>query len=725
MAGNDSIQFLKGTSEQRQAKTDPLLYGQPLWEVDTKRLYIGDNNSTPMNQLSPVNPGLDIAFVGALLDTSSYVTLLVDLSDLDKQSPFSPDDISDSYYTGKYAIILRTDEINDVSPAAGISSGTLVKLGNFASSGKWNYTTAYTDGFEALGNFVYNLSADLKDISSKLESVRNPIIPTVDTKMTTLIAQVGNWNQAGPYGKHIFTDGKDIYFMKYSGFAQFGKFNPKTETFDSITMTGISGGQCNGDNVWFDGSNLILCVADSAFVFNPSTLHWDEESFIGTIIEVTGKPWSWNGRIYSGDGYSGVWVYTPNPSSPNHLGAWEQVTLYPAGTYLNDNGFVWTDGKDIFCDNESYHYVLNQETSTYNTLRWTEHTWDADSGLSIQGDNIFTDGQDIYCYQGLSSSTIIVARLENGRWVEDGIRLPEAWSGSSSLTGKDFWNDGSNLYLKADTKNYKITRRITTSATPMFGCEYGIAALTSDVTVRSNVGNIGYRTPAANTTIANEVWTGTSNGSGTDIIGDVSIFGPYLEYDYRGVNGSFIDGDTYGSYIALQRNVAGTWQQIDSFTTKEQVVDNSVAPVSHSFGSAYKSGDRYQIRAYASRYTPPITIAFNAICTYKEIGVDGDGNTLADIRISGVPNITESPTPSDALINTVALANVIGVNGVSFSQLNTRATVGSLNSNIYTANLCASNNCIGIHTMGTSRGVDSVTYSDSPVDITIYGAVIS
>ena len=145
MAGNDSIQFLKGTSEQRQANTDPLLYGQPLWEVDTKRLYIGDNNSTPMNQLSPVNPGLDIAFVGALLDTSSYVTLLVDLSDLDKQSPFSPDDISDSYYTGKYAIILRTDELNDVSPAAGISSGTLVKLGNFASSGKWNYTTAYTE----------------------------------------------------------------------------------------------------------------------------------------------------------------------------------------------------------------------------------------------------------------------------------------------------------------------------------------------------------------------------------------------------------------------------------------------------------------------------------------------------------------------------------------------------------------------------------------------------
>lgn len=724
MAGNNSIQFLKGTSEQRQAKTDPLLYGQPLWEVDTKRLYIGDNNSTPMNQLSPVNPGLDIAFVGALLDTSSYVTLLVDLSDLDKQSPFSPDDISDSYYTGKYAIILRTDEINDVSSAAGISSGTLVKLGNFATSGKWNYTTAYTEGFEALGNFVYNLSADLKDISSKLDSIRNPILPTVDTKMTTLIAQVGNWSQAGPYGKQVFTDGKDIYFMNYTGFGQAGKFNPKTETFDPITMSGFySETDYRGEDVWFDGSNLILCVTDSAFVFNPSTLHWDEESFNGTILEVTGKPWSWNGRIYSGDGYSGVMVYTPNPSSPNHLGTWEQVTLYPAGTYLNDNGFVWTDGKDIFCDNESYHYVLNQETSTYNTLRWTEHTWDADSGLSIQGNNIFTDGKDIYCYQGLSSSTIIVARLENGRWVEDGIQLPEAWSGVSDLTGKDFWNDGSNLYLKASNTNYKITRRITTSATPMFGYEYGIAALTSDVTVRSNTGNIGYYTSAQSETVAQDTWSGTATET---VNGDVilrvvirtGIVTLYLRTDLQ-----VEDGDEIAIMVRLMR--AGS--TVNSTTLSDTVVNQSYT-TNHSItnlASSYRSGDTFQIIIGISRKISASSIAMNSICTYKEIGVDTNGNTLADIRISGVPTITTAPNPSNALINTTALANVIGVNSVSFSQLNTRATVASLNSNVYTAYLDTANNCIGLRTMGTSRNVASITYSNSPVDITIYGAVIS
>lgn len=718
------IQILRGTSTQRASQTQSSVIGQPLYETDTKKLYIGDG-STAINELHAVNPGVDIAFVGALLDTPSYVTLLVDLSDLDKQSPFSPSGSPDTYYAGKYAIILRTDEINDVSSAAGISSGTLVKLGNFATSGKWNYTTAYTEGFEALGNFVYNLSADLKDISSKLDSIRNPIIPTVNTKMTTLIAQVGNWSQAGPYGKQVFTDGKDIYFMNYSGLAQAGKFNPKTETFDPIAMSGFySETDYRGEDVWFDGSNLILCVTDSAFVFNPSTLHWDKESFNGTILEVTGKPWSWNGRIYSGDGYSGVMVYTPNPSSPNHLGTWEQVTLYPSGTYLNDNGFVWTDGKDIFCDNESYHYVLNQETSTYNTLRWTEHTWDADSGLSIQGNNIFTDGQDIYCYQGLSSSSIIVARLENGRWVEDGIRLPEAWSGVSNLTGKDFWNDGSNLYLKASNTNYKITRRITTSATPMFGYEYGTIALTSDVTVRSNTGNIGYFTPAANTALADEIWTGTSSGSGEDVIDTVVITGSFIRITYNAVGGTFTDGDTYGLRIYLQRNKSGTWQQIDYYSNNKQVVNNSVSSVSHSF-SKYQSGDRYQIIAYVTRPTPSSSITFNAICTYKEIGVDGDGNTLADIRISGVPTITTTPNPSNALINTSALANVIGANGISFSQLNTRATVASLNSNVYTAYLDTANKCVGLHTMGTSRGVDSLTYSDSPVDITIYGAVIS
>lgn len=50
MANNKSIQLLRGTSEQRLASTEQLLPGQPFYEVDTKKLYVGGNPSSPAGQ---------------------------------------------------------------------------------------------------------------------------------------------------------------------------------------------------------------------------------------------------------------------------------------------------------------------------------------------------------------------------------------------------------------------------------------------------------------------------------------------------------------------------------------------------------------------------------------------------------------------------------------------------------------------------------------------------
>ena len=53
MAGNNSIQFLRGTSTQRNSNANTSLIGQPLFETDTNMLYIGDN-STAINNLQPL-----------------------------------------------------------------------------------------------------------------------------------------------------------------------------------------------------------------------------------------------------------------------------------------------------------------------------------------------------------------------------------------------------------------------------------------------------------------------------------------------------------------------------------------------------------------------------------------------------------------------------------------------------------------------------------------------
>lgn len=52
MAGNNAIQFLRGTATQRAAHSETSLSGQPLFETDTNKLYIGDGE-TAIKNLKP------------------------------------------------------------------------------------------------------------------------------------------------------------------------------------------------------------------------------------------------------------------------------------------------------------------------------------------------------------------------------------------------------------------------------------------------------------------------------------------------------------------------------------------------------------------------------------------------------------------------------------------------------------------------------------------------
>lgn len=54
MAGLGAIRFLRGQYSQRKDSADKLLGGQPLYEVDTNKLYVGDGSKT-LKDLVPVN----------------------------------------------------------------------------------------------------------------------------------------------------------------------------------------------------------------------------------------------------------------------------------------------------------------------------------------------------------------------------------------------------------------------------------------------------------------------------------------------------------------------------------------------------------------------------------------------------------------------------------------------------------------------------------------------
>ena len=57
MAGNNSIQILRGTSAQRATHTETSLAGQPIFETDTNKLYIGDG-ATSINNLESIHSPL-------------------------------------------------------------------------------------------------------------------------------------------------------------------------------------------------------------------------------------------------------------------------------------------------------------------------------------------------------------------------------------------------------------------------------------------------------------------------------------------------------------------------------------------------------------------------------------------------------------------------------------------------------------------------------------------
>ena len=56
MAGNNSIQFLRGTSSQRETHSETSLIGQPIYETNTNKLYVGDG-ATLVKDLEAIHAG--------------------------------------------------------------------------------------------------------------------------------------------------------------------------------------------------------------------------------------------------------------------------------------------------------------------------------------------------------------------------------------------------------------------------------------------------------------------------------------------------------------------------------------------------------------------------------------------------------------------------------------------------------------------------------------------
>lgn len=119
--------------------------------------------------------------------------------------------------------------------------------------------------------------------------------------------------------------------------------------------------------------------------------------------------------------YENKWVIT-------HYHPWYAQNWKGLSSFNGDN--IWTDGTNIYHSQGSTQYVLNRTTNT-----WVPKTW---NGLtSFYGTDIWSDGTDVYIS---NSSNQYVLDKTTDTWVT------KTWSGLTSFNGYNIWTDGTDIY---------------------------------------------------------------------------------------------------------------------------------------------------------------------------------------------------------------------------------------------------------------------------------------
>ena len=142
-------------------------------------------------------------------------------------------------------------------------------------------------------------------------------------------------------------------------------------------------------------------------------------------------------------------VEEPEPE-PTTKDTWSVKTW--RGLTSLDGKNIWTDGTNVYYSSLSSNYVLNKETSTWETKDW--------GSRNPLGSDVWTDGTNIY-YSGFNTyppdtSTHYVFDKETSTWSD------KTWSGLTAFNGKNIWTDGTNVYYSNQTTHYVLNKSTST-----------------------------------------------------------------------------------------------------------------------------------------------------------------------------------------------------------------------------------------------------------------------
>ena len=185
----------------------------------------------------------------------------------------------------------------------------------------------------------------------------------------------------------------------------FAIFVESLSSFEEKTWNGLTNFYANC--IWTDGTNIYYSYGSEQYVLNQETSTW----------EVT----EWGKRLENG-----------------------ASMFYPQGDYIWINKTTNT----IYYSHDDEQYVLNKNTMEWETMVWYGLT-------NFNADDIWTDGQNVYCSSNFNSSEQYVLNQETSTWEE------KTWNGLTNLLADCIWTDGINIYYSNGEIHYVLD--ITTS----------------------------------------------------------------------------------------------------------------------------------------------------------------------------------------------------------------------------------------------------------------------
>ena len=183
---------------------------------------------------------------------------------------------------------------------------------------------------------------------------------------------------------------------------------------------------------------------------------------------------------------------------------------------------VWTDGTNIYYSDGNAQYRLNG--TTWESVTWTGLT-------SFYGSNVWTDGTNIY-YSHYSAQY----KLNGTTWET------MTWTGLTNYFGASVWTDGTDIYYSLYNQQYKLNGTTWESMTWNISSISGALIWSDGTNTYYSSGSNQYKLNG--TTWESITWLGLTNFSGNNIWTD----GTNIYYSYSYDNAQYkLNGTTWES----------------------------------------------------------------------------------------------------------------------------------------------------------------------------------